>query len=225
MKGLVLKDLYEARFSMIMGALIAIYPNLLFCICDQEFFFGDRYTMSAMSTIFYGFLSYVTVVPFSSLLINNLDSEKESGWLKIQRTMPVSGEQTVLAKVISTAICTGIFTLISLIFNIIGIFTNENTIPEVMIALPICFGVMEMLILPPVFPVSVKLGSKKAGFIYLGMLIAVSVLLFMALRLFLMNNMSVVIARIAVYGVLPAAAAAVIILSSRTGRNLIAKDI
>lgn len=225
MKGLVLKDLYESRFSMIMSVLVATYPNLMFCIGNDAFFGKTPSSIASLSMIFYGFLSYVTVVPFSSLLINNLDSEKESGWLKIQRTMPVSGEQTILAKVISTAICTGIFVLLSLIFNIIGICINEHTIPEVMITLPICFGVMGMLILVPFYPISMKIGSKKAGFIYLGMLIVVSVLMFMVLRLFLLNKISVVIARIAVYGVLPLAAIAVIILSCRVCRNLIAKDI
>ena len=228
MKGLIFKDIFEIRIQIIVGAIIALYPNAMLMIGFSNLMSETVSVMGEaelINSMFMLFLNFATIVPFTSLLLNTLTNDVSSGWAKICRTMPVSSEQVVLSKIISTAILVGGFTLIAIIINIITIFRTENVIPEVLIAAPFCIGLIQMINLTPVFPISLKLGVKSANSIYLALMIILVIFTVIFLFGVFSNDISMTFARILLYGIIPVTASLVIFISYKCSRNLIAKDL
>lgn len=226
MKGLILKDLYSVRFQIIVGALIGLYPNILMMIGYGDFIIGASNTLANVGlTFMYAMMSVVTIVPFSSLMINTLTSDVESGWLKICRTMPVSTSQIVGAKTISTAIIIGIFVLLSIIMNVISILRGAPVFKEVMFTFPICCGLIQMITLTPVFPISMKSGAKKAGSIYLLFMIVLFILAIIVAFATFSGDLPSYALRLFAYVILPALAFTVIFASFKSSKNLISCDI
>lgn len=225
MKGLILKDLYSVRFQIIVGALIGLYPNLLMLIGFGDFVEGVSNTLANVGLTFtYAMINVVTIVPFTSLMINTLTDDAESGWLKICRTMPVSSSQIVGSKIISTAIIVAIFVLFSIIMNTISIFRGAPVIKEVMFTFPICCGLIQMVTLTPVFPIAMKSGAKKAGSIYLTFMIVLFILAVIIAFASFSGDLPSYALRLFAYVILPVLAFTVIFTSFKSSRNLISCD-
>lgn len=228
MKGLILKDFYEIRFQLICGGLLMLLPYVILAVMGDDIAGGDSQMSSEllemMIVVMFGMLNFICIAVFSSMLLNTVGSDLACGWSKYQRTMPVSNEKIIGAKLAATALVVAGLVLISLVFNIIGIFAYNLSV-EVMIAIPIICGFLQITALSPVFPVSAKIGCKGANGIYIGfeliVIIGAVVVMFMAFS----NDVSPVFLRLIFYGALPAVTLLSVFASYKAGKKAVAADL
>lgn len=227
MKGLILKDLYTIRTQIIVGAIICLYPAVLFHLglANMTAEMGNPNGEPLLSFVVL-LISYVFIVPFSSFLLNTMKSDYESGWLKIQRTMPLNAGEAIGSKLVCTGIVIGCFTLFALIVNVILIIREpEAFITEILIAGPICIGLLQVIAIAPCFPLGMKIGVKKTDGLYLTFVILTAIILVIFGFAAFSNEIPVPTIRIICYGILPAAAALVTFVSYKAGKNQIVKDL
>lgn len=227
MKGLILKDLYTIRTQIIVGAIICLYPAVLFHLglANMTAEMGNPNGEPLLSFITL-LISYVFIVPFSSFLLNTMKSDYECGWLKIQRTMPLNAGEAIGSKLICTGIVIGFFSLFALIVNVILLFRAPGVfITEVVIAGPICIGLLQVIAVAPCFPLGMKIGVKKTDGLYLTFVILTAIILVIFGFAAFSNEFSAATIRIICYGVLPAAAALVTFISYKAGKNQIVRDL
>ena len=227
MKGLILKDLYTIRTQIIVGAIICLYPAVLFHLglANMTAEMGNPNGEPLLSFVVL-LISYVFIVPFSSFLLNTMKSDYESGWLKIQRTMPLNAGEAIGSNLFSTGIVIGCFTLFALIVNVILIIREpEAFITEILIAGPICIGLLQVIAIAPCFPLGMKIGVKKTDGLYLTFVILTAIILVIFGFAAFSNEIPVPTIRIICYGILPAAAALVTFVSYKAGKNQIVKDL
>jgi len=227
MKGLILKDLYTIKTQIIVGAIICLYPAVLFHLglANMTAEMGNPNGEPLLSFITL-LISYCFIVPFSSFLLNTMKSDYESGWLKIQRTMPLNAGEAIGSKLVCTGIVIGCFTLFALIVNVILIIREPETfITEVVIAGPICIGLLQVIAIAPCFPLGMKIGVKKTDGLYLTFVILTAIILVIFGFAAFSNEFSATTIRIICYGILPAAAALVTFVSYKAGKNQIARDL
>ena len=227
MKGLILKDLYTIKTQIIVGAIICLYPAVLFHLglANMTAEMGNPNGEPLLSFITL-LISYCFIVPFSSFLLNTMKSDYESGWLKIQRTMPLNAGEAIGSKLVCTGIVIGCFTLFALIVNVILIIREpEAFITEVVIAGPICIGLLQVIAIAPCFPLGMKIGVKKTDGLYLTFVILTAIILVIFGFAAFSNEIPVPAIRIICYGTLPAAAALVTFISYKAGKNQIVKDL
>ena len=218
MKGLILKDLYSIRFNLVMALLISLFPNLALILAGGGMAVGTPDYMKVLSVIPYGILNYLVITTFSSFVLNTLDSDKDCGWAKLVRSMPVSGGAIIGAKLISTYIVIGIMTLVSLAFNSLGIILfGMDT--ELMLALPICVGLLQVITLSPTFMLANRIGTKYTTAIYLALVILIACAAVPVMVTGLCGDVSAAFLRITFYVGLPILAAAVAVLSYIVGKK------
>ena len=227
MKGLILKDLYTIRLQIIVGSIICLYPAVLFHLGLANMI-GDmgRVHDEPLLSFITLLISYCFIVPFSSFLLNTMKSDYESGWLKIQRTMPLNAGEAIGSKLLCTGIIIGFFTLFALIVNVILLIREPRVfITEVVIAGPICIGLLQIIAIAPCFPLGMKLGVKKTEGLYLAFVILTGIILVIFGFVAFSNDISTTAVRIICYGVLPAVATLVTFISYKAGKNQITKDL
>lgn len=218
LKGLILKDLYSIRFNLVMALLISLFPNLALILAGGGMAVGTPDYMKVLSVIPYGILNYLVITTFSSFVLNTLDSDKDCGWAKLVRSMPVSGGAIIGAKLISTYIVIGIMTLVSLAFNSLGIILfGMDT--ELMLALPICVGLLQVITLSPTFMLANRIGTKYTTAIYLALVILIACAAVPVMVTGLCGDVSAAFLRITFYVGLPILAAAVAVLSYIVGKK------
>ena len=227
MKGLILKDLYTIKTQIIVGAIICLYPAVLFHLglANMTAEMGNPNGEPLLSFITL-LISYCFIVPFSSFLLNTMKSDYESGWLKIQRTMPLNAGEAIGSKLVCTGIVIGCFALLALIVNVIVLIREpEAFIAEILIAGPICIGLLQVIAIAPCFPLGMKIGVKKTDGLYLTFVILTAIILVIFGFAAFSNEISSAVIRIICYGVLPTAAALVTFISYKAGKNQIVKDL
>ena len=227
MKGLILKDLYTIKTQIIVGTIICLYPAVLLNIGLENMDDGAPfYTANYLLSFTLLLISYCFIVPFSSFLLNTMKSDYESGWLKIQRTMPLNAGEAIGSKLICTGIVIGCFTLFALIVNVILLIREpEAFITEVVIAGPICIGLLQIIAVSPCFPLGMKIGVKKTDGLYLTFVILTGIILIIFGFAAFSNDISTTAIRIICYGVLPAVAVLTVFISYKAGKNQITKDL
>ncbi|MDE7194142.1 MAG: ABC-2 transporter permease [Oscillospiraceae bacterium] len=223
LKGLIIKDIYCIKFQLITALLLTLFPNIILMLAGggmtvYEGTFLSHDEAMLIGVFLYGMVNYITVTVFSSFLLNTLEDDASSGWAKMQRTMPVSGTQIVGGKILATLLIIAGLTVISLIFNILGVLLFEMS-PEIMIALPICCGLLQIVTLCPVFPVSMKIGTKYTTALYVGMVVIIAIGMLILLISALSSDISETALRIIMYGGLPVLAAAVLGISYAAGKK------
>ena len=227
MKGLILKDLYTIRTQIIVGAIICLYPAVLFHLGLANMIgeMGNPNGEPLLSFITL-LISYCFIVPFSSFLLNTMKSDYESGWLKIQRTMPLNAGEAIGSKLICTGIVISCFALLALIVNVICLIRAPGVfITEILIAGPICIGLLQIIAVAPCFPLGMKIGVRKTDGLYLTFVILAAIILIIFGFAAFSNEIPIPTIRIICYGVLPAAAALVTFISYKAGKNQIARDL
>ena len=227
MKGLILKDLYTIKTQIIVGAIICLYPAVLFHLglANMTAEMGNPNGEPLLSFITL-LISYCFIVPFSSFLLNTMKSDYESGWLKIQRTMPLNAGEAIGSKLVCTGIVIGCFALLALIVNVIVLIREpEAFIAEIVIAGPVCIGLLQVIAIAPCFPLGMKIGVKKTDGLYLTFVILTAIILVIFGFAAFSNEISSAVIRIICYGVLPAAAVLVTFISYKAGKNQIVKDL
>lgn len=218
LKGLILKDLYSIRFNLVMALLISLFPNIMFIFMGGGMEVGAPDYMKILSVIPYGILNYLVITTFSSFVLNTLDSDKDCGWAKLVRSMPVSGGAIIGAKLISTYIVIGIMTLVSLAFNSLGIILfGMDT--ELMLALPMCVGLLQVITLSPTFMLANRIGTKYTTAIYLALVVLIACAAVLVMVTGLCGDVSAAVLRMTFYVGLPILAAAVAVLSYIVGKK------
>lgn len=221
MKGLILKDLYTVRFQIIAGFLLMLFPHIMLLLGGGGMNVGANNEITKlMSVIMYGLINLVNICLFSSFVLNTLEADVNSGWAKMQRTLPVTGSEIIGAKLASSGIIVGILTLTSLAFNLVGALIFGVNL-ELMITLPLCIGLYQMIVLAPLFPLAMKIGARFTGVLYIVTEVVVLGLLIWLLVSTLDNGADQMLLRIMFYGGLPALAAASAVLSYSSGRKAI----
>lgn len=224
MKGLILKDLYSVRFSLICSALLMLIPGGFMMLLGGGFFTGGESALIRDSAaIAFGMGNFSMICMLSPLALSTLTSDKTSRWSLIQRAMPVNGKQIALSKLILCYIVIGILTVFALLVNCFALIYGYSA--EVLVMMPICIALIEVMIISPVIPLSFKLGIKIANYIHLAMIFLVlGVLSLVFLASMLLPNAAVFI-RIFAYGILPVAAAAVAYASYKSAGRYYSADI
>lgn len=219
MKGLVLKDLYCVRLQIFLSVLIMLFPYILFTIgMSPENTALPPEVQQMVLIFFYGALNYTCICLFSSFMLNTLDADVNSGWSRILRTFPVSGNKVVSAKLCATGIILIILTVLSLIFNIIGIFAYSLPV-EPMLTIPVCMALLEATVLFPIFPIAMKHGTKfmTAAYILSEILVLAAAVVIIVIML---NNKDFILLRYIFYIGAPLTAGISAVISSRSGKRV-----
>lgn len=226
LKGLILKDIYNVRFQFIGGTFLMLYPNILmwFAADDME----SQQTLLGMPRFFgvlvYGLINYVTITMCSSFMLNTISDDYRTGWAKVQRTMPLSANQIVGAKMLAIVIIIGMLTAISLVCNIIGSIILEIRI-ELMITMPFVMALLQMITLS----VAVVLGYKsKARLIipvYIAMVLVTAAAIIAVLYGVVYQVISTEMLRIIAYAAVPVITAVIVTICCKSGRKAIECDI
>lgn len=229
MKGLILKDIYSIRFQIIAAFLLTLFPNFMLMMAGGGMSAAEDSLLSAdqmnlISTTIYGLVNYITITVFSSFLLNTLEDDNLSGWMKMQRTMPVSGTQIIGGKILATLMIIGLLTGVSLILNIIASLLFGIGL-ELMIAMPLCCGLLQVITLCPVFPISIKIGTKFTTALYVGLVVIIAIAMGVLLISTLSSDVSESTLRICMYGALPVLACAVMALSFAAGKKSCETDL
>lgn len=213
MKGLFLKDIYCVRFSTLLGLAITGIPAvmMLFVIGGTAPASADDAAtlMAAIPTILGDFL---LILLNSSFILNTLGDDNLSGWSKLQLTLPVTKKQIVDSKFISSLIIVGALVLLCLILNIIAGLMYGYPM-EICIAAPFVLGAMELIVLFPAFPISMKLSSSMTTVIYIACEVIVIGIMAAIVFCALEAVFPVWLIRALFYGIIPAAAVAVLFIS------------
>lgn len=225
LKGLILKDIYNIKFQFICGLAIMMYPYILLMFAGGDLFEQNGlFDPSFFEPFVYGLINYISVTTCSSFMLNTISDDYRTGWAKVQRTMPLSAEKIVGAKMLAVALIIGFLTMISLIFNIIGVIAFNVEI-EPLITMPIVFACVQMITLS----VSVLLGYKSRARLITPVYI-IMVLIFaaggIALIVGILNEViSYAALRIISYAGIPALAAAIAVICNKTSRQAVEGDI
>ncbi len=215
MKGLILKDIYTVRFQLIISVVLMLIPDLTVSLAADSLS-GEGGIEQMMSIFLFGVANLICICLFSSFILNTLNDDVNSGWGKLVRTMPVTSGKVIGAKFAASAVVVGITTIISLIFNIVGIIV-QGLPAEPLIMLPVCLAVFQMAVLCPVFPLAMKLGTSSTTLIYVCTLVILLSGAIAGLCFSLASGNSLVLLRVIFYGGLPVLAAVSMILSYRAG--------
>lgn len=219
MKGLVLKDLYAVRFQLIVSLTLMLIPcgGFTYIFATAEKTDGVGFIILMMC----GILNYCCIVIFSSFVLNTVQEDITSGWIKIQGTLPVKSGTMITAKFIVTFIVVGALTLISLIFNItIVIITNNKE--ELMLTLPIAFALMEIITLLPCMVHKYK--TSRAAFDYPLIMILTAIVGVVIAFAAMSGDISFTLLRVILYIALPVVTAAVALVSYKYGKKVVVRE-
>ncbi len=218
MKGLVLKDIYCIRFTLILGLLLALFPNIMLCFAGIGVFVGS--SLEIIAYFIYGISNFITVACFSSIILNTLKDDVAAGWAKYQLTMPVKCGTIILSKQLSTLVLLGILTLCCYIPNIFAIISCGFS-AEIMLMMPIVLAMLCVIPLMLAIPAALRFGSGAASWFYIGFLIIMMIGLTIMAFILGDNAISPNALRAALYIVLPIIDLAVVYISYLSGKKLL----
>lgn len=218
MKSLILKDLYAIRFQLIASALLFLLPHLLCFVLGVGLTVSNNEADGVVAVFVYGFMNYVTITIFSSIFLNTVADDIQSGWARFQRTLPLTAGQLIGGKLLASLVLIGIMVAASIPLNLAAVLAgNENV--EALIAVPIAIGCLQIMALMPVFPLSLKIGVKTANLLYVVFLVIAALLGVAAAFMVGANDIPAYMARVIFYGILPLLAAGVTALSYQLGKR------
>ena len=228
MKGLILKDVYGCRFQIVCGFAFMLLPMLMLILAgggESLYNEGDQVEfMNNFKSALFGMVNYMSIVVCSSFYLNTLNYDEASGWTKMQRTMPVSGWQIIGGKFLGVGCAVGVLTLISIVFNFINAMIFDIPM-EAMIAMPICFGLTEIVTLLPTIVLGYRFGAKSVTWVYFAIMLLMASGIITLVVLFFYDNNRVNLLRLGAYGVLPVLAVIVIVVCFFTGKRAVTVDI
>lgn len=224
MSGLIRKDLYAIRTTLIFGTVHVLLMNLLVLWAWGDISSeGNALDNEISGILLFAFLNIITILVYSTFMLNTLHSDIQSGWNRFQRTIPLTPQQISGAKLTATYITVGYFTAISLGFNIAAVFLLKLP-AEQLIAFPLCIGCFQVMTLSPVFPISLRIGAKRASGIYTIVLIIMAIVFIVTAFLALSNEIPAAMLRVIFYGVLPLLAAVSGVCSFKASSKCFARD-
>ena len=201
MKGLILKDFYLIRFQLVVAAIGALLVAYL-CYSGAPAAGINSPLGYVFRIIIPAMFDYVVIVIGSSFFLNTIAEDFNSGWVMQQRTLPVSDRQAIGAKLISTYILIGALALFAIGFNLVFWFSYGGTL-EIMLAAPLCVGLIQVITLSPVFPLGQRYGMKSANTVYLLLEILMATIAVFTMFPTLSKEIPLMALRVAFYAVLP----------------------
>lgn len=221
MRGLILKDIYCVRLIVILSLLLALLPNLMFL------FMGGGMTVEYLGTpneIFaylpIGLINFITIGCFGTISLNTIKYDDETGWNKYQLTLPVSADRIILSKQIS---CVAVVLMLTLCCYVPNVFSMVifGADAEIMLAMPLIFGMLEMICVLAALPISLRYGTKTADIIVIVYLLLMAAILILGMGAAISAGVSGVIIRLVLYIGLPLLTAAAGYFSNRSARKLL----
>lgn len=220
LKGLILKDIYNVRFQTVCALLFMLFPNLMLIVAGS---IGNQ-EESLSYPVVYGFVNYISITTCSSFMLNTISDDYHTGWVKVQRTMPLSANRIVGAKMLAVALIIGFLTMASLIFNLMGAIVYDMEL-EPLITMPFVIALLQMITLS----VAVVLGFRsKARFVipvYIVMVMLIAAVSIALLFGVLKDAISISMLRVIAYAAIPVAAAAVTVICCVNGKKAVECDI
>lgn len=223
MKGLFLKDIYCVRLLTLLGLAITGVPAfmMLFFVMDAVPAGNDNAALiAAIPTVLSNLL---LILLNSSFILNTLGEDNLSGWAKLQLTLPVTKKQLVDSKFISSLVIVGALVVLCLILNIIAGLMYSYPM-EICIAAPFVLGAIELCLLFPAFPVSMKLSSNMTTVIYIISEVVVMTVLVLIIVCTLDAYVPMWFLRVLFYGIIPAAAVAATFISRHFAAKYISAE-
>lgn len=205
MKGLIYKDIAAIR-SQLIGTLIIIgfmYVMMLAAGAGEVIFTGnpldeaEKFTVTMVTNI----CTFVGIVCFSPLSINNILEDKQSGWIKYCRCSPLKRGSYSKAKIISTIIIISIYLIEGIIANLVTVAVCGCSI-ELAFAVPLVFATFTTAIMLPTIPLIQRYG-KIIEYIYLVFVLAFAIVLGLITNGAMESDSSGIALRIISYGVVP----------------------
>ncbi len=209
MKGLLLKDIYCVSFIALVGLVISGIPAIALVISAST---AGNTADNIIGIVPYILCGILIIMLNSSFMLNTLGEDYNSGWSRLQHTLPVSSRQLVDAKLAAALIVIGALTLISLAVNLILGIGNGQPL-EIMLAAPFVTAMLEICTLFPAFPISMKLSGSLTSLIYVVLEIAVITAVTIALTVALDHDAPLWLLRVIFYAIIPAAAVTIAMLS------------
>lgn len=216
MKGLILKDLYAIRFQLIVSLMLMLIPCGIstYIMTTAEKPEGSEFVIMMMCCI----LNYCCIVIFPSFVLNTLQEDIVSGWIKIQGTLPIKSGTAITAKFAVTFIVVFTLTVLSLIFNI-TVMILMNIRMELIITLPIVFALIELIALLPAMVHKYK--SSRASIDYIIIIILTSIIGIVIAFAAMSGDISFTLLRVILYVVLPAVTAIITVVCYRYGKKIV----
>lgn len=219
MKGLILKDIYNVRFQIIGGILIILSPNIL-----MWFSVNSESASGLFGALIYGMINYLMIATCSSFMLNTISDDYRTGWAKMQRTMPLSANRIVGAKMLAVALIVGFLTMISLIFNIAGAIVYNMEL-EPMITMPFVAAFLQMITLSVPVVLGYKSKAQLITPVYILMVLVISAAIIALLFGVVNSVVSVELLRVIGYAVIPVIASATVVICCKNGRKAVECDI
>ncbi len=221
MRGLILKDIYCVRLIVILSLLLALLPNLLFLFMGGGMmvdFLGTPDEIYAYLPI--GMINFITIACFGTISLNTIKYDDETGWNKYQLTMPVSSDRIILSKQISCVAIVLILVLCCYVPNVFSIVVFGAD-AEIMLAMPLIFGMLEMICVLAALPISLRYGTKTADIIVVVYILLMAAILILVMGAAMSAGVSGTVIRLVLYVGLPLLTAAVGYFSNRSARKLL----
>ena len=225
MKGLVLKDYYNLRTTVLLSIALMLFPSLAIAITGGNI--GDE-APGAMTefiaVMVYGMMNYMSITLFSGFIMNTISDDKRTGWAKMQGVMPVSGGQIMGGKLIAMAMIVGILTGLTLIVHITGIIFYDLPV-EPLLAIPFIVALMQVITLSLCLMLGYRISTKVMTPVFL-----ITEVIFAAGAIFLIyktvkEDISLTAVRVIVYAVIPVLTAAAVTVSYTVGKKAVMKDL
>lgn len=184
----------------------------------------DESVPAEISVLIYGIVNYISITLCTSFTVNTLGYDERSGWIKTQRAMPVTGGQIIGAKFAAMGLVLVLFTLISLILNIIAALLFGIPL-EPMLALPLCMCMVQAITLSPTIALGYRFGARATSAAYILLMIVTAVaMIFLTFAVF-MGDIGAAALRIICYAGVPVLTAVVITISRLAGKKAVSVDI
>lgn len=205
MKGLIYKDIAAIR-SQLIGTLIIIgfmYVMMLAAGAGEVIFTGnpldeaEKFTVTMVTNI----CTFVGIVCFSPLSINNILEDKQTGWIKYCRCSPLKRGSYSKAKIISTIIIISIYLIEGIIANLVTVIVCGCSI-ELAFAVPLVFATFTAMLMLPTVPLIQRFG-RIIEFIYLVLILIFAIVLGLITNGAMEIDGSGIALRIISYGVVP----------------------
>lgn len=219
MKGLILKDLYCTRFQLILAMLFALPLNLLMILAGGGMLIElAGTTMEIVAYVPYAMINFMTITCFGSLMLNTLKDDVSTGWSIIQMTMPISRSKIVTSKLMGSVVFVMILVLCSYVQNVFAVVMFGGS-AEILLVMPIAFGMIEVIALFISFPLALRFGTKLAEALNLIFIIIVMIGLTVALFIIGDTGASITALRLLFYLVLPLITLLAAVISHKTAQK------
>ncbi|MCI8631189.1 MAG: ABC-2 transporter permease [Firmicutes bacterium] len=172
MKGLIIKDFYNLRKQIVLYLIIGVLYSVI----------GAASTDTG-GTSFTGFIMILSAM----MPITAVSYDERAKWDKYGLTMPVSRKDTVAAKYILGLIFTVSGAVVSLITGFIFGADMEEYLMVIAVIAGVCFLYLSVLL-----PIVYKMGTEKARFIMIAVILLPVVLIMAGASYFKKSTLSVI---------------------------------